>query len=118
MSPSQNANRTRPGSTRFQAHNPGAVRLSKEADTQIAERTPEIIKALIESTCAGNATSARLLVSLAEGVDWTANAKDAHRILTLAGDWATEPEWPGPPRPDSAVETIPAESVPPPANDR
>lgn len=108
MSPTQNANRIRPGSTRFQAHNPGAVLLSKEADTQIAAHTPAIIEALINSTCAGNATSARLLVSLAEGVDWTANAKDAHRILTLAGDWAHEPEWQGPECPDTPIEPTPA----------
>lgn len=72
---------------------PGAAKLSKEADLKVGEKATEIVDSLLEGTLKGNGTCASLLVSLAEGADFTGNAENARRILSLAEAWASEPQW-------------------------
>lgn len=39
--------------------------------------------------------SAHLLVSLADGADWTTEAVATERVVSLAEQFAAEPEWKG-----------------------
>ncbi len=77
--------------TRRQIKNPGAMKLRRDADLKVAEKSPEIAKALADEALKGNASSAKLLVDLADGADWIENPDSVTTVLELASGWKHEP---------------------------
>ena len=79
--------------TRGQMQEPGTTQLRKDADEVVGENSKEIAKALVEGAKHGNASSARLLVDLADGADWSEHSQSVAEFLTLAvKEWKEEPE--------------------------
>lgn len=77
--------------TRVQIQNPGTTQLSKEADEVVGENSKEIAKALVEGAKHGNASSARLLVDLADSADWAEHSESIAEFLSLAvKEWKEE----------------------------
>lgn len=68
--------------------NPGVKKLRKDADNKIRDNSTEIAEALYKQTTLGNASSARLLVDLADGADWTEHTDAVAEVLSLAlNEW-------------------------------
>jgi hypothetical protein len=58
----------KPRGTGSQAINQGKSKLNAEADKTVGEESAKIVKALLDSLIKGNATSAKLLFDLADGL--------------------------------------------------
>jgi hypothetical protein len=80
----------------------GASRLSEAAGKTLEENSSEIAQSLLDSTLKGNASSARLLVELAEGPAESKNARTKRRTGSMAKKLAAEPEWGG----GTAIESM------------
>jgi len=74
----------RRSTTRRQVANPGVAKLRKDADNKIQEHSTEIAQALVDGAKEGNASSARLLVDLADGANWIEHADSVAQVLSLA----------------------------------
>jgi hypothetical protein len=72
--------------------NPGVVMLTQAADQKVLEKCSEIAKALAEQAIKGNASSARLLVDLAEGAEWVKDPETVERVLSVVDRWMKEPK--------------------------
>lgn len=71
--------------------NPGVSRLRKDADNKILQHSEKIADALVKGAKAGNASSARLLVDLADSANWTQHADSVAQVLSIAVDqWKKE----------------------------
>ena len=73
----------------------GASILNEAAGKTLEENSSEIAESLLKSTLEGNANSARLLVSLAEGPAESGKAGMKRRLRSIAKKLAAEPEWSG-----------------------
>jgi hypothetical protein len=75
-----------------QIKNPGVAKLRKDADEKVLANSPEIAQALVDQAKNGNASSARLLVDLADGANWTDHADSVAQVISLAlTEWKKEP---------------------------
>lgn len=82
----------RRATTHRRVANPGVTQLRKDADEKILKNSGEIAKALVEGATKGNASSARLLVDLAESANWTEHPDSVAQVISLAmNDWKKEP---------------------------
>jgi len=72
--------------------NPGVVMLTKAADKKVKEECDQIAKALADQAIKGNASSARLLVDLAEGADWVKDPETVEKVLSVVEKWMKEPK--------------------------
>ena len=79
--------------------NPGVAKLRKDADDKILEHSGKIAKALAEGAENGNASSARLLVDLAENANWTEHTDAVSTVISLATDWVKQIANPAPSQP-------------------
>jgi hypothetical protein len=79
--------------TRREIKNPGAMKLRRDADVVVGNNSDKIAKALADEALIGNASSAKLLVDLADGADWVQNPEDVARVLSLASGWKEEPKF-------------------------
>jgi hypothetical protein len=70
--------------------NPGVVMLTQKADKKVLETCSEITEALAAQAIKGNASSARLLVDLAEGAEWVGDPEAVEKVLSLVETWAKE----------------------------
>lgn len=100
----------RRNTTRRRINNPGVMRLRLVADLKVAEKSLEIANALVTESLTGNASSARLLVELAEGAEWINDPEAVERVLTIAAEWKKEQQWNGklpvlPLEPDGPIGT-------------
>jgi hypothetical protein len=91
---------TKKGTAQSSGKKEGLKKLSQEADKTIGEDCGVIVSALRNKAKAGNICCAKLLVQLAERAD----AEEAETAIeqpceSLAAWLATEPEWPGFPKP-------------------
>jgi hypothetical protein len=91
---------TNKGAARSSGKKEGLKKLSQEADKTIGEDCGVIVSALRKKAKEGSICSAKLLVQLADRED----AEDAETAIeqpceSLAAWLATEPEWPGFPKP-------------------
>ncbi|MFZ0393866.1 MAG: hypothetical protein WBX09_06375 [Terracidiphilus sp.] len=78
--------------TSRQVGNPGVTKLRKDADDKVLEKSTEIAKALADEAVKGNASSARLLVDLADGANWTEHSDSVAKVISLAvTEWKKEP---------------------------
>ena len=73
----------------------GTSMLNEAAGKTLEENSSKIAKSLLKSTLGGNASSARLLVSLAEGPAESGKAGMKRRLRSIATKLAAEPEWSG-----------------------
>jgi hypothetical protein len=73
----------------------GASMLNEAAGKTLEENSSKIAKSLLKSTLEGNASSARLLMSLAEGPADSEKAGMKRQIRSIAKKLAAEPEWSG-----------------------
>jgi hypothetical protein len=71
----------------------GASLLSEAAGKALEENSGKITKSLVDSAIKGNASSAKLLVSLAERSPNDKKEKTKRQSRSLARKLATEPEW-------------------------
>lgn len=79
--------------TKRQIANPGVTKLRKKADEVVGNNTDKIANALVKGAKKGNASSARLLVDLAENANWTERSDSVATVLSLAlSDWKKEPQ--------------------------
>lgn len=69
--------------------------LNEAAGKTLEENSSKIAKSLLKSTLEGNASSARLLMSLAEGPADSEKAGMKRQIRSIAKKLAAEPEWSG-----------------------
>src|SRR5258708_3674138 len=72
--------------------NPGVVMLTQKADEKVLEKCDKIAEALADQAIKGNASSARLLVDLAEGADWVKDPETVEKVLSLVESWKKEPK--------------------------
>ena len=72
--------------------NPGVVMLTKAADQKVHEKCAMIAEALAQQAIKGNASSARLLVDLAEGADWVKDPETVEKVLDVVELWMKEPK--------------------------
>jgi len=70
--------------------NPGVVMLTQAADEKVFEQCEKIAEALASQAIKGNASSARLLVDLAEGADWVKDPETVDKVLSLVETWNKE----------------------------
>ena len=70
--------------------NTGVVMLTQAADKKVFEQCVEIAEALANQAIKGNASSARLLVDLAEGADWVKDPESVEKVLSLVETWSKE----------------------------
>ncbi|HWE86062.1 MAG TPA: hypothetical protein VG267_14050 [Terracidiphilus sp.] len=78
--------------TARQIANPGVAKLRKEADDAVNKNSEKIATALVDGATSGNASSARLLVDLADGANWTDHADSVAKVISLAvTEWKKEP---------------------------
>jgi len=70
--------------------NPGVVMLTQKADKKVLETCSEITEALAAQAIKGNASSARLLVDLAEGAEWVGDPEAVEKVLSLVETWNKE----------------------------
>jgi hypothetical protein len=81
--------------TRRQIANPGVTQLRKDADDKILENSDKIAEALVDGAKGGNASSARLLVDLADGANWTEHSDSVAQVISLAmSDWTKDKKEP------------------------
>ena len=71
--------------------------MATEADKALEEHGKEITKALRESAEKGNATCARLLLALADGLIDCEDEAVVEQLWTYAQQLAAEKQWEGPP---------------------
>lgn len=77
--------------TRRQIPNPGVTKLRKDADKVVGSNSEVIANALVKGAKEGNASSARLLVDLADGANWVEHAESVAGVLSLAvTEWKKE----------------------------
>jgi hypothetical protein len=81
--------------------------LTQAADQKVHEKCEEIAKALAEQAIKGNASSARLLVDLAEGADWLKDPETVEQVLGIVEMWMKEPKC------DDEIGEMPAGVVAP-----
>jgi len=70
--------------------NPGVVMLTQKADRKVLEECVNITDALAAQAIKGNASSARLLVDLAEGAEWVGDPESVEKVLSLVETWSKE----------------------------
>src|SRR5258708_22289442 len=70
--------------------NTGVVMLTQAADKKVAQECEMIAKALAEQAIKGNASSARLLVDLAEGAEWVKDPATVEKVLSVVELWSKE----------------------------
>ena len=70
--------------------NPGVVMLTQKADKKVLEECVNITDALAAQAIKGNASSARLLVDLAEGAEWVGDPEAVEKVLSLVETWSKE----------------------------
>ena len=70
--------------------NPGVVMLTQKADKKVLEECVKITDALAAQAIKGNASSARLLVDLAEGAEWVGDPETVEKVLSLVETWTKE----------------------------
>jgi len=94
--------------------NPGVTKLRKQADKVVGDHSDEIAKALVKGATTGNASSARLLVDLADNANWTQHPDSVAQVLSIAvNQWKKEePEKRG--SIDLEIMTNPPKLQPPP----
>jgi hypothetical protein len=94
--------------------NPGVTRLRKDADNKILEKSTEIADSLAKQAIGGNASSARLLVDLADNANWIQQPDSVAQVLSIAvNQWKKEqPEKRG--DIDLDIVTNPPKLQPPP----
>jgi hypothetical protein len=98
--------------THRQIANPGAAKLRKEADEVVGKKSRQIASSLVKSATKGNASSARLLVDLADGANWTEHSESVAQVISLAmSDWKKEKKEPE--TVELQVTTNPPRLVPP-----
>jgi hypothetical protein len=93
-------NRKYQGNTRVIANNthhtrptnPGVVMLTQAADQKVLKECDKIAEALAVQAIKGNASSARLLVDLAEGAEWVKDPETVERVLSVVERWMKEPK--------------------------
>lgn len=84
---------TRRYTTSRRIPNPGVTQLRKDADTKIKENSQKIAQALVNGATAGNASSARLLVDLADNANWTEHTDAVSTVISLAlSEFKKEPQ--------------------------
>lgn len=93
----------KPSGKRIQknAVNRGRAKMNAAADKTLELNSEIIAKSLLESTLGGNATSAKLLIALAEGQINFEDEAVMQRLCSLAEKLAAEPQWSG-----DAVEAV------------
>lgn len=75
-----------------QIKNPGVTKLRKDADDVVLQNSKPIAEALVKGAKEGNASSARLLVDLADGANWTDHADSVSQVISIAlNEWKKEP---------------------------
>jgi len=94
--------------------NPGVTKLRKQADKVVGDHSDEIATALVDGAKAGNASSARLLVDLADNANWVQHPESVTQVLSIAvGEWKKEkPKEPE--EIDLEIMTNPPKLQPPP----
>ncbi len=70
--------------------NPGVVMLTQAADEKVFQQCEKIAEALAAQAIKGNASSARLLVDLAEGAEWVKDPETVEKVLSLVESWKKE----------------------------
>ena len=78
---------------RSKARNQGPADLSKAADQKIREQCSELADVLMKKALEGSATSAGLLIRLAEGADWDRSVEAGETALSRAEVWSSESQW-------------------------
>ena len=82
----------RRSTTSRQIKNPGVAKLRKDADDKILQNSTQIASALVKGATEGNASSARLLVDLADGANITEHTESVATVISLAlNEWKKEP---------------------------
>ncbi len=71
----------------------GANEMRVAADIILQLKSLEIADALAQSSLDGHIQSARFLYELAGELEKLAPVEGAHRLRSLASEWAAEPDW-------------------------
>lgn len=71
----------------------GAGEMRCAADIVLREKSLEIADALAKSSLDGHIQSAKFLYELAGEHERLSPAEGAHKLRSLASEWAAEPEW-------------------------
>ena len=90
--------------TRRRVKNTGVAKLRQAADKMVEEHRVQIAEALYKQIDKGNASSARLLLQLAESNEWVDDEESVSKVLSIAETWKNEPEWTGPAQARPLVE--------------
>ncbi len=78
--------------TRRRVANPGVTKLRKEADAKVLKNSAQIANALVKGAKKGNASSARLLVDLADSANWVEHPDSVAQVISLARNgWKADP---------------------------
>ncbi len=78
--------------TRRRVANPGVTKLRKDADEVVLKNSEVIAKSLGEEAVKGNASSARLLVDLAQNANWVEQSDSVAEVMSLARNgWKADP---------------------------
>lgn len=73
----------------------GRAKLNEAADKTLEKHSTKIADSLYQSLLKGNATSAKLLIALADGQIDSEGEDAAKKLCSLAEELAAEPEWKG-----------------------
>lgn len=81
--------------TQAKAVNSGKAKLNAQADKKVGDNSAKIVDALYDSLIKGNATSAKLLFDLADGLINCEDEVVMEQLCSYAEKLALEPEWTG-----------------------
>ena len=96
MNRTNRKNTNRRNVTPRRVKNTGVVRLTLAADSQVGDHSAEIAKSLLDAAVKGNASSARLLIELAEGAEWVQDPETVGAVLNIVEKWKTDIRPAGP----------------------
>lgn len=100
----------KPHGTATKTVNPGKAKLIAEADKTVGEKSAKIVKALYGSLIKGNATSAKLLFDLADGLINCEDPEVMSELCSYAESLTGEQQVPAETA-DAEVETKKAETA-------
>ncbi len=89
------AGKPRGTGTQAKAVNRGKAKLNAAADKTVGKHSARIVKALYDSLIKGNATSAKLLFDLADGLIDCEDEVVMEQLCSYAEKLASEPPWEG-----------------------
>jgi hypothetical protein len=88
----------------------GGEKLRSAIDTEVGKRSTQIATALVNKTCAGNMSVARLLAEITGAKNPRTKPPKKRCGPTLAEELAMEPQWQGPEEGDEDISSRPQET--------